>query len=85
VIWGSGSKGITFLNMLETADGIEYAVDINPRKQGMYITGSGQRIVPPAFLAEYQPDAVIVMNPLYIDEIKANVEEMGVEADFLTV
>jgi ubiquinone/menaquinone biosynthesis C-methylase UbiE len=85
VIWGSGSKGITFLNMLETADGIEYAVDINPRKQGMYITGSGQRIVPPTFLAEYRPDAVIVMNPLYIDEIKTNVEEMGVEADFLTV
>lgn len=85
VIWGSGSKGITFLNMLETANGIEYAVDINPRKQGMYITGSGQRIVPPTFLTEYRPNAVIVMNPLYIDEIRQSVEEMGVEAVFLTV
>lgn len=85
VIWGSGSKGITFLNMLETADSIEYAVDINPRKQGMHITGSGQRIVPPDFLAGYRPDAVIVMNPLYIDEIRQNVQEMGIEPTFLTV
>ncbi len=79
VIWGSGSKGITFLNMLPAAESIAYAVDINPRKQGMHITGTGQRIVGPEFLAEYSPDAVIVMNPLYIDEIRQTLGEIGVE------
>jgi hypothetical protein len=32
VIWGSGSKGLNFLNRLKTQDRIEYVVDINSRK-----------------------------------------------------
>lgn len=85
VIWGSGSKGITFLNMLPSADGIEYAVDINPRKQGMFITGTGQRIIPPDFLPNYRPDAIIVMNPLYIDEIRETVHGLGLQPEFIAV
>ncbi|MCB9140390.1 MAG: methyltransferase domain-containing protein [Caldilineaceae bacterium] len=81
VIWGSGSKGITFLNMLPEAEIIHYAVDINPRKQGMYITGPGQLIVAPEFLSDYAPDAVIVMNPLYTEEIRTTLEGMGLNAD----
>lgn len=85
VVWGSGSKGITFLNMLQSQDLISYAVDINPRKQGKFITGSGQQIVPPEFLRSYQPDAVIMMNPVYAEEIKQIVGGLGIEADFLIV
>lgn len=77
VIWGSGSKGITYLNLLPAAEAIAYAVDINPRKQGKYITGGGQRIVAPEFLNDYAPDAVIVMNPIYGKEILATLTEMG--------
>ena len=45
VVWGAGSKGITFLNTLHIKDEIEYVVDLNPRKQGMYIAGTGQKII----------------------------------------
>ncbi len=83
VIWGAGSKGITFLNMLQTAGTIEYAVDLNVRKQGMHITGTGQQIVAPAFLQEYQPDVVIVMNPIYLDEIRQMLESLGVNAELV--
>ncbi len=83
VIWGAGSKGITYLNMLQTAGTIEYAVDLNVRKQGMYITGTGQQIVAPAFLQEYQPDVVIVMNPIYLDEIRQMLESLGVNAELV--
>jgi SAM-dependent methyltransferase len=83
VIWGAGSKGITFLNMLQTAGTIDYAVDLNVRKQGMYITGTGQQIVAPAFLQEYQPDVVIVMNPIYLDEIRQMLETLGVAAELV--
>ncbi|MCB0045952.1 MAG: methyltransferase domain-containing protein [Caldilineaceae bacterium] len=76
VIWGSGSKGVTFLNMLPAAEAIQYAVDINPRKQGMHITGTGQRIVRPEFLRQYGPHDVIVMNPLYMDEIRATLARL---------
>ena len=80
VIWGAGSKGITFLNMLRLQGQIEYAVDLNVRKQGMFITGTGQQIVAPAFLQGYHPDFVIVMNPIYLSEIQQMISALGVNA-----
>jgi len=83
VIWGAGSKGITFLNMLQTEEIIDYAVDLNVRKQGMYITGTGQQIVAPEFLQEYQPDIIIVMNPIYEDEIRQMLATLAVDAELI--
>jgi len=83
VIWGTGGKGVGFLNTLDTEGVIEYAVEINPDKQGKYMPGSGQRIVSPEFLAEYKPDIVIVANVLYLEEMKQQAEQLGVTAEFL--
>jgi hypothetical protein len=77
VVWGAGSKGVTFLNTFKDQNLIEYAVDINPRKQGMYIPGTGQKIVSPFFLSEYQPSVIIVMNPIYQDEIEKSLDSLG--------
>ena len=77
VVWGSGSKGVTFLNMMAGAQAVTHVVDINPRKQGMYVAGTGQRIVAPEALRELAPDVVIVMNPLYRDEIGKALTELG--------
>jgi hypothetical protein len=81
VIWGSGSKGVTFLNVLAAENTIEYVVDLNPRKQGMFVPGAGQRIVAPDFLRAYRPDVVIVMNPVYVAEIQQALAELGVGAE----
>lgn len=80
VLWGAGSKGISFLNTLHIQDEISYVVDINPRKRGMYITGSGQEIVQPEFLKEYAPDTIIIMNPIYRSEIETIVHSMGLKS-----
>jgi len=80
VVWGAGSKGIMFLNTLQNRDQIEYVVDINPRKQGKYITGTGQEIVPPEFLQTYQPDVVIIMNMAYQNEIRQTLKNLGIAA-----
>jgi hypothetical protein len=84
VAWGAGSKGVTFLNVLDTRDYIGYIVDINPRKTGMYVVGSGQEIVVPQFLAQYKPDVIILMNPVYRDEIEQTVTSMGLTAEYVT-
>jgi SAM-dependent methyltransferase len=83
VVWGAGSKGVTFLNILKTRDMIKYVVDINPRKEGMYVAGTGQQIVPPAFLKNYRPDVVIIMNANYHDEIRQTLDDMGLESEIL--
>jgi SAM-dependent methyltransferase len=84
VVWGAGSKGVTFLNIFNDGD-IEYIVDLNPRKQGMYLPGSGQKIVPPEFLQDYQPDLVIIMNPIYEEEIRQLTASLGVNAELICV
>ena len=83
VAWGAGSKGVTFLNILQAQELVPYIVDINPRKLGMYIVGTGQEIVAPEFLRDFGPDIVILMNPLYQTEIAQMLEELGVTAEIL--
>ncbi|MEX0801670.1 MAG: class I SAM-dependent methyltransferase [Dehalococcoidia bacterium] len=85
VIWGSGSKAVAFLNAFGIRDEIECVVDINPHKHGMYLAGSGHRIAAPESLIDYRPDVVIVMNPVYCDEIGRQLREMNVSAELLPV
>jgi 2-polyprenyl-3-methyl-5-hydroxy-6-metoxy-1,4-benzoquinol methylase len=85
VIWGAGSKGVTFLNTLNISyKQIEYIVDINPRKHGKFIPGTGQCVVVPDFLKEYKPQTTIIMNPIYQSEIKAIIKDLGLTTNFLT-
>ena len=85
VVWGAGSKGVTFLNTVKAADQIRYVVDINPHKQGMYVAGAGQQIVPPAFLDEYRPDTVLAMNAIYKDEISELIRQKSIAAEVVSV
>jgi hypothetical protein len=77
VIWGAGSKGITFLNSFETRSAVDCVVDINPRKEGMFIAGTGHRIVSPRELAAIRPDTVLVVNPVYRDEVDDTLRALG--------
>ena len=83
VVWGAGSKGVTFLNVLKAHLAIEYVVDINPRKHGMYVAGSGQAIVAPEFLKTCPPQAVIIMNANYKAEIQQRLQALDVDADIV--
>ena len=83
VVWGAGSKGVTFLNATGAGEEIVAVVDINPRKQGKYVAGTGQRIVAPADLPALRPDFVIIMNANYRAEIGEMLAEAGVMAEIL--
>ncbi len=84
VVWGAGSKGVMFLNLLNAStDEIGHIVDLNPAKHGCFVPGTGQKVVAPVELTELQPDIIIVMNPLYVDEIREMTNELGVEAELL--
>ena len=85
VIWGAGSKGVTFLNALEVQDEISHIVDINPNKHGKYVPGTGQRVVAPKFLRDFQPDVVIVMNRIYSNEINKMLNRIGIDPEIIPV
>jgi SAM-dependent methyltransferase len=83
IVWGSGSKCVAFMTTLEIKNEIQYIVDINPHRHGKFIPGVGKQIVSPEFLKNYQPQTIIVMNPIYCNEIKKMVESMGISAEYL--
>ncbi len=85
VLWGSGSKGVSFLTTLGITDEVQYAVDINPRRHGTFMAGTGHEIIPPARLRTYKPDVVIVMNPVYTGEITTDLRKMGLASKVITV
>ena len=85
VIWGGGSKGVAFLTKLGITDQIPYAVDINPYKHGTFMAGTGQEIVGPEFLKRFRPDLVIIMNPIYREEIKADLQKLGLSPEILAI
>lgn len=85
VIWGASSKGVSFLTTLETSESIKYAVDINPKKRGMFIPGSGQEIVGPQDMRDIGPDRVIIMNPVYTEEIRTTLMGVGLSPTILSV
>jgi SAM-dependent methyltransferase len=82
IVWGAGAKATMFLNLLRPAP-VEYVVDVNPRKHGKYMIGTGQKIVPPEFLSDYPADEIICMNPNYLGEITARARALGSNANFL--
>lgn len=77
LLWGSGSKAVAFLTSLGLGDMVDYVTDINPNRHDHYMPATGQRIVPPAELAELKPDLVIIMNRIYEDEIAADLKALG--------
>lgn len=85
VLWGSGSKAVAFLTTLGLKDPIQYVVDINSHKHGKYMPGTGQEIVGPEFLCDYQPRWVVAMNPIYRQEIQNDLDRLNVSAELLSV
>jgi SAM-dependent methyltransferase len=85
VIWGSGSKCVGFLSSLDARQGIEFVVDINPHRHGKYLAGSGIQIESPEFLQRYKPDTVVIMNPIYTEEIRKDLNTLGLNPHLLSV
>jgi SAM-dependent methyltransferase len=85
-LWGAGAKGVTILNTLQlTCAEIPFVVDINPGKQQMYVPGTGQKVVPPEDMVDFNPDAILVMNPAYHLEIEAQVKALGLSCELLSI
>ena len=77
VVWGSGSKAISYLNTLGLGQEIAFAVDINPHKHGRFMAGTGHQIVSPDELIEIKPDVVVAMNAIYVEEIRSDLHRRG--------
>lgn len=80
VLWGGGSKAVAFLTTEGLGEDVAGAVDINPHKQGRHIAGTGHRVLAPAELVDLAPTLVIAVNPVYRQEIRDDLDALGLQA-----
>jgi len=85
VVWGSGSKCVSFMTTLGVKDEIAYVIDINPFRHGKYIPGVGKKVMSPEILRKYKPDVVIVMNRIYHDEIRQMLDDMDLTPEVMSL
>ena len=84
VVWGAGSKGATFVNLFQASGALSRVVDVNPHKAGMRMSGTGHPIVPPDRLLEGgAPDLVILMNPIYREEVQGTLDALEIRSELL--
>ncbi|MEE4382494.1 MAG: methyltransferase domain-containing protein [Pseudomonadales bacterium] len=85
VLWGAGSKGVTFVNLLELVvpGPVSRIVDQNPNKHGRFVARTGQEIVAPEALRAVPPSQVVVMNAIYAGEISGWLAEREIRAELL--
>jgi SAM-dependent methyltransferase len=83
-VWGVGSKGVSFLTSVTDTSAVSAVIDVNPRKCGRFVPLVGLPVVEPA-AAVGRVDTVLVMNPVYLDEVRTIGAAVGLEADYVVV
>jgi hypothetical protein len=81
VAYGAPAKGNTLLNYCGVrADLLDYAVDLSPHKQGLYLPGTRLPVYSPERIAETKPDYILILPWNLRDEIvgqMAHVRDWG--------
>ena len=85
VVWGGGSKAVSFLTTLGLSDQVDCVVDINPHKHGKFVPGAGHAVIGPETLRQRRPDYVILMNPIYEKEVRTQLQGLGLSPTILPV
>jgi len=84
-IWGTGSKGVMFLNLTDKNRNVQYCIDINPNKKGKFIPGTAHKIIQPGFLKVSPSDVIFIMNEIYRQEIQETLKSMNNPAEIYIV
>lgn len=68
-VWCAGHFAFTVLSTGELGEDIEYIIDNADFKQNHYAPGSHVRIVGPEYYKKHPVQTILILGPLYIDEI----------------
>ena len=71
-VWGAAAKGMIFcFEMMRRGISIDLVIDVNPRKQGKFLAGTGLKVMAPQDCMRLlsSEDKIFIMNSIYYDEI----------------
>jgi SAM-dependent methyltransferase len=78
-LWGAGARAIGFLSLVPAAAAVcAYAVDINPKRQGLFLPRTAIRVEAPDHVRTNPVDLVLITNPTYAEEIAEQARALGV-------
>jgi hypothetical protein len=80
-LWGAGSKGVIFTLLLQSVNiDIAGVIDINLRKQKTWTPLTAKPVLAPSE-ANLDGSAVVIMNPMYADEIRRSLAHMKAQPE----
>jgi len=83
-IWGAGAKGATLAYLVDSQrEIVDCLIDVNPKKQGKYVAGTGHPIVGVDALAGRGVKTAVVMNPNYRVEIEDLLAARGISIELV--
>lgn len=85
LVWGAATKGVNFItNVDPDAVLIDFAADINTRRHGSFVAGSGHEVIAPeqVFARAGSAPAILIMNPAYTSEIAQSCCALGLNPLF---
>jgi Methyltransferase domain/C-methyltransferase C-terminal domain len=85
VLWQGAAKTVGFMSALPNGNRIEGAIDLNPLRDGRFLPGSGLPVHAPEKLPGLAPQFVVLMNPVYLDEVRQLVSGMQSDATVLPI
>ena len=88
IIWGAAGKGVMMMNVLDLDyKKIPFVVDANPDISGKFFPITGNQIIHPSDLKKYMTknNKIIVMNKLYLEEIKQELLKLEINADAIFI
>lgn len=78
-LWQGASKTVGFLSALKDTTCIDAAIDLNPQRHGKFLPGSGLPVYAPPELLRLEPRHVVLMNPVYLQEVREHVRSLGLD------
>ena len=79
ILWQGAAKTVGFMSALRDQTVIDGAIDLSPQRQGKYLPGSGLPVYAPEELRRLAPKFVVLMNPVYLGEVRAQIAALRLE------
>ncbi len=85
VLWQGAAKTVALVTALGPDVDLACAVDVNPGRHWLHLPPYGLKVVPPAALVGIQPRHVVLMNPVYLNEVQAQLDALHLAATLHTI
>jgi SAM-dependent methyltransferase len=85
LLWQGAAKTVGFMSVLPERTAIDGAIDLNPYRSGKFLPGSALPVHAPERLPGIAPRYVVLMNPVYLDEVREKIRALGSEATLFSI